>query len=299
MGARPSMLTPTTRRALTNQGMNKSILTRIQFGLGANAPLCIYELSQKVGVKVRFVDINVEGIYSRGKDPRIIIAAKRPVARRAFTCAHELGHHVFGHGSAVDELQDNRAKEDSDKPEEILANSFAAFLLMPTVGVRHAFASRNLAPNTATPEEIFAIACNFGIGYTTLINHLAFGIKDLSPMRASQLLKSSPKSIREQLLGTSRGLPLVVADAHWNAKTLDLEVGSYLLLPNTVTVAEGVVEALESVGTRTLYRAVTAGIRQAHGPKGWATFIRVCRAKYAGMATYRHLENNDDEDDDE
>jgi Zn-dependent peptidase ImmA (M78 family) len=291
------MLTPTNRRSLSREGMMAAIKTRMQFGMSANDPLCIYELCEKLNIKVRFVDINVEGMYRRGKDPRIMVAAQRPVPRRVFTCAHELGHHVFGHGSTVDELEDERSKDDSERPEEILANSFAAFTLMPTVGVRHAFASRNIAVNKAAPAQIFAVACNFGVGYATLVNHLAYGIDDLSPMRASELLKSSPKTIRAQVLGRSSDAPLVVADAHWNAKTLDLEVGSDLLLPNDISVADGVVEKVAEVGSHFLYRAVATGVRGAHGPNGWATFIRVCRERYVGMAAYRHLEDNDDEDD--
>jgi Zn-dependent peptidase ImmA (M78 family) len=251
--------------------MMAAIQTRFQFGIGPNEPLCIYELCHKLGIKVRFVDINVEGMYRRGADPRIMVAARRPVARRAFTCAHELGHHIFGHGSTVDELEEERSKDDSERPEEILANSFAAFTLMPTVGVRQAFASRRLAPNKATPTQIFTVACNFGVGYATLLNHLAYGINDLSPGRAVELLRS--------------------------AKTLDIEVGAHLLLPKSVTVAEGVVEPIADYGSQVLNRAVATGIRRAHGPSGWATFIRVCREKYVGMAAYRHLEDNDDEDD--
>ena len=291
------MLTPTNRRSLSREGMMAAIKTRMQFGMGANDPLCVYELCGKLGIKVRFVDINVEGMYSRGKDPRIMVAARRPVARRAFTCAHELGHHIFGHGSTVDELEDDWSKDDSERPEEILANSFAAFTLMPTVGVRHAFVSRGIVVNKATPAQIFAVACNFGVGYATLVNHLAYGITDLSPVRATELLKSSPKTIRAQLLGKSSDAPLVVADAHWNANTLDLEVGSNVLLPKDVSVADGVLELVADFGSQVLYRAVATGVRRAHRPNDWATFIRVCREKYVGMAAYRHLEDNDDEDD--
>lgn len=291
------MLTPANRRSLSREGMMAAIQTRMQVGMGANEPLCIYELCNKLGIKVRFVDINIEGMYRRGADPRIMVAAKRPVARRAFTCAHELGHHIFGHGSTVDELEYDRSKDDSERPEEILANSFAAFTLMPTVGVRHAFASRHLAVNTATPVQIFGVACNFGVGYSTLVNHLTYGMNDLLPVRATELLKSSPKTIRAQLLGKLSDAPLVVADGQWSAKTLDIEVGSHLLLPKTVAVAEGVMEPIAENDSQVLYCAVATGIRRAHGPNGWATFIRVCRERYVGMAAYRHLEDNDDEDD--
>jgi len=41
----------------------------------------------------------MEGMYYRGDPARIVIGARRPLSRRNFTCGHELGHHIFGHGS--------------------------------------------------------------------------------------------------------------------------------------------------------------------------------------------------------
>lgn len=296
MGARPHMLTSSIRQTLAREGMTASIQTRIRSGLGINNPICIYEMCQKLGAKVQFVDISMEGMYRRSGRPLILLSSRRPVPRRAFTCAHELGHHVFKHGSTVDELYDERSKEDRDRPEEVQANSFAAFILMPTIGVRNAFAVRGITVKRASPAQIFAIACNFGVGYSTLVAHLAYGIGDLTAARAEELRTASPKSIRAQMLGFESQRPLVVADEHWNASTLDLEVGSNVLLPTKVTVSEGILEARGTYGANTLYEAVRPGIRQAIGPSPWATFIRVSRNEYIGLAAYRHLEDNDSED---
>jgi hypothetical protein len=54
------------------------------------------------GVTVRFNNINMEGMYQRGAPPRIHLSARRPLSRRTYNCAHELGHHVFGHGSSIE-----------------------------------------------------------------------------------------------------------------------------------------------------------------------------------------------------
>jgi hypothetical protein len=55
-----------------------------------------------LGVTVRFNNINMEGMYQRGAPPRIHLSARRPLSRRTYNCAHELGHHVFGHGSSIE-----------------------------------------------------------------------------------------------------------------------------------------------------------------------------------------------------
>lgn len=276
--------------------MHESIRARAKTDAGLTGPLCIYQLCEANDVVVRFVDVNMEGIYQRSATSRIFISSLRPVARRAFNCAHELGHHLFGHGSTIDQLYEERSKEDRDQPNEILVNAFAAFTLMPTLGLRDAFARRQLDPGRATPEELFAIACNFGIGYSTLINHMAYGVETISPLRANELLKSSPKTIRASLLGALTDVPLVVADEQWNANTLDLEVDSLTLLPMGALVDASVLALRAAVGSMELFQALTPGIRRATVPgTQWATFIRVSRKRYVGLAKYRHLEDLGDD----
>ena len=114
MGARPLPLSHSSRRTLSTQGMHESIRARSKNEAGLTGPLCIYKLCETHGVTVRFVDVNMEGMYQRSAAPRIFISSLRPVARRAFNCAHELGHHLFGHGSTVDQLYEELSKEDRD-----------------------------------------------------------------------------------------------------------------------------------------------------------------------------------------
>ena len=98
------------RHALATQAMQAAIATRAKAKLDQHGPICIYGLSETLGVTVRFNTINMEGMYQRGAPPRIHLSARRPLPRRAYNCAHELGHHVFGHGSSIDELRED-AKE--------------------------------------------------------------------------------------------------------------------------------------------------------------------------------------------
>ena len=93
-------------KALARQAMLKSIDVRTKHGLDLLSPVDIYALSKAAGAKVRFVEIaSMEGMYGQGDAGTVIwLSSLRPLPRRNFSCGHELGHHVFGHGSTVDEL---------------------------------------------------------------------------------------------------------------------------------------------------------------------------------------------------
>ena len=278
------------------RGMQASISARKKAGADMKSPICIYGACEAHGVTVRFNDINMEGMYDRTPKPRIHISALRPLARRAFTCAHELGHHVFGHGSTIDELRDDHLRNSSRPPEEVMADAFAAFTLMPTLGLREAFVKRRLDPNHASAEELYAIACNFGVGQATLVNHLAFGIGMISQARRDSLGQITPKMIRTQLLGEVVSEHLTVADRHWNAATLDAEQGSLLLLPAGVVVDTAILMPERILPEGRLFRAARSGITRIAIPgTSWATYVRVAPLRYVGLARYRHLEDDVDD----
>jgi hypothetical protein len=64
-----------------------------------------YAAAESFRLRVTFSATSMEGFYF--KPANILVSSLRPVGRRAFTCAHELGHHWFGHGSTIDQLQED------------------------------------------------------------------------------------------------------------------------------------------------------------------------------------------------
>ena len=252
---------------------------------------------------MRFNNINMEGMYQRGVPPRIHLSARRPLPRRAYNCAHELGHHVFGHGSSIDELREDAKAHPWEDPKEFLADTFAGFILMPIIGLRRAFSVRGWTPETATAAQIFTIACEFGVGYATLLTHLSVGMNMLSSGRASALQRVSPKALRMDILGALTPEPLIVADRyHCPPPTLDAEVKTLLLLPPGTRVAVGDGLAFErDLSAGRLFRAVKPGIVQATANDDWAVFVRVAPIQknepygYVGLAQFRHLEEDPDE----
>jgi Zn-dependent peptidase ImmA (M78 family) len=288
------------RRALATQAMQAAAATRAKAKLDQVGPICIYGLCETLGVAVRFNNINMEGMYQRGVPPRIHLSARRPLPRRAYNCAHELGHHVFGHGSSIDELREDAKAQPWEDPKEFLADTFAGFILMPIIGLRRAFSVRGWAPETATPAQIFTIACEFGVGYATLLTHLSAGVNVLSRGRSAALQRLTPKALRMQILGAETPEPLIVADGYRTAPVLDAEVKTLLLLPAGTEVTVGGLVFERDLANGRLFRAVKPGIFQATAGE-WAVFVRVAPVQknepygYVGLAQYRHLEEDPDE----
>ena len=104
----------------------------------------------------------------------ILISSDRPPGRQVYTGAHELGHHVYGRGVAVDEASVNAAQEGpaSADPEEYLADRFAGFFLMPATAVKHGFRTRGWEPKECTPRQVYAVASWLGVGYATLVHRM-------------------------------------------------------------------------------------------------------------------------------
>ena len=284
------------RRALATQAMQAAIATRAKAKLDQHSPICIYGLCEKLGVTVRFNNINMEGMYQHGAPPRIHLSARRPLPRRAYSCAHELGHHVFSHGSSIDELREDAKQHPWEDSNEFIADTFAGYTLMPIMGLRRAFATRGWAPETATAVQMFTIACHFGVGYGTLLTHLSAGVNMISLSLAAELQRTTPKALRADILGALTPEPLIVVDRHRVGPTLDAEVNMLLCLPPGTETTGSSLAFERKLADGRLFRTVRAGIVQASTMSGsWATFVRVAPEAYVGLARYRHLEDDPDE----
>lgn len=279
-----------SRKDLAKRALEKSLEIREEYGYDFRSPLCVYELAERARVTVRFIDdVSMEGVYASLAKPKILISSLRPAGRRAFTCAHELGHHFFGHGSTIDELKED-AESGEFQPNEFLADTFAGYLLMPAQAVMRAFSSRQLDVATATPEQIYTVACSFGVGYETLIGHLEYSLQQITKDRATSLRKATLPKIRQRILGASTPDHLIVVDPRYTLATVDAEVGNRVLLPTGVTADSDQIELIEQMPNGNLYRALRPGLARAANGTDWGVVVRVSRLQYAGLAQYRHLE---------
>jgi hypothetical protein len=132
-------------------------------------------LAEQEGVEVRFSALpSAEGIYSPGK-PVIVVSSLRPAGRQAYTGAHELGHHIYGHGEQFDELVEDRGKSRKWDPKEYEANCFASALLMPKTAVLKGLSLRGWNLKSISPEQAYRMASWLGVGYRYHdVFHLAY-----------------------------------------------------------------------------------------------------------------------------
>src|SRR5436190_1566361 len=139
---------------LARRALAEAARTRLRAKVGAYSSLCIYDLCQSNDVDVWFRPLpSLEGMYSPGDPPVAVVSALRPSGRQRMNCAHELGHHVFGHGTRLDQIIDATVGHSTFEPEEFLANCFAEYLLMPKLAVLAALNKRSIVLKRATPEE--------------------------------------------------------------------------------------------------------------------------------------------------
>lgn len=282
-------------RAIARKAMAAALRTRLSLGYGLEYAICVYDLAEKLGLEVRFLDIpSMEGMYSSASGPTIIVSSLRPSGRRAFTCAHELGHHNRNDGVEIDELVEQWDKPRFD-PKEFAADCFAGALLMPKMSVSRAFAIRGWIMGECTPEQAYMVAGYFGVGYSTLVHHLWRALQVLPDTRAQALLKVSPCKAQSLLLGWQTPETVVVVDGHWIGRALDVEVGDLIFVPGGTQKEGACVELASDVQHGRLFRAARPGIGRLEADADWSAFVRVSRRDYVGRALYRHWEEAGDE----
>jgi Zn-dependent peptidase ImmA (M78 family) len=276
------------RKELATRAAYEAEKARIRAQVPRTASVDPVAVAEACKCEVRFMTLpSLEGVYSPEPRPAIVLGAERPAGRRAFNCAHELGHHVFNHGVRIEEL--NAQHFDCEAPpEEFLADVFAGFLLMSLPSVRRSLKDRNWRPEHLCPHEIFRLACFFGVGYAALVQHLTWSLRMLEPGRADQLLKFRPKDIKARH-AVPPDAELVLVDHHWTHRAVDLAVGDTVVLPSGTDIDGD--EQLVAAGAREcqlLFRAVAPGYARAHQESGnWAVNMRIARKQYQGLAKYR------------
>lgn len=282
------------RVARAREALREALRVRREAGCAPWDAVCVYDLAEGLAVEVKFWPIpSMEGMYCKGERSVITVSSERPWGRRAFTCAHELGHHVFKHGTRVDEYLADEPKRDD--PDEWLADCFAGFLLMPRPAVERAFQRRGWDAATCTPLQVFIISGQLGVGYTALVQHLRWSLKMIQALHAERLLRTPLGHIRMELLGENSATRLLVADRLWEKVAVDLQVGERAILPRGTVVEGKAVRVIGEVESGLLVEGKRPGTEQARAPEpSWSAFVRVSRKGYVGRSLFRHMEDPDD-----
>lgn len=254
-------------------------------------PINAIDLAEKNGLEVRLQNLpSTEGLYYRGSErATIILSNLRPSGRVNFSCAHELGHHAFGHGNSIHEFFEHHTEFEKNS-DEYLADYFAGHLLMPEVAIRNAF-NRFSYSQKLNPKEAYILSTFFRVGYSTLINHLRYSHKLLSKANAETLLKESPQSIKSEILRSKCSNNLIVFSESFGNLPIDLRTKDVIFLPDNLSVEGKNVEFLKKNTDGNFFIAVKPGLsRILSTTSDFATYLRVAKFDFEGRARYRHLE---------
>ena len=264
-------------------------------GFALDQAICVYDLAERLGIEVRFADIpSMEGMYYRASEPAIILSSLRPSGRRTFTCAHELGHHSNGDGTSVDQLVEKTRRSEFDA-KEFAANCFAGALLMPRMALHRAFALREWDIQECTPGQIYTVSNYFGVGYSTLVQHMHSGLRLLRDAHAAALLKVSPRKAQALALGWESQHIVWIVDQHWTGRAIDVEMSDLVFVQGRPTLEGDCLAQVQDVRDGRLFSARQPGIGKFCNGGGWSAFVRVSRRAFAGRSIFRHLEEGDDE----
>jgi hypothetical protein len=281
---------------LATTAVAKALRMRRRLGIAMQHPICAFDAAEQLGIEVRSVDFpSMEGMYIGGNDPKILISALRPQGRRNFTCAHEIGHHVFEHGEQFDELLGDRTALRKHEPNEFSADTFAAYFLMPKSTLEHGMHVRGYSYAKLHPLDVYTLASWLGVGYQTLISHMRYGLNVILHGQAQELLKFKPRDIRQQVFARAVGTNLHVVDRYWTGRAIDVEIGDYILAP-TGSLSEGAVLGPPTGASLGIaFEARHAGIgRICNAHLSWSAFVRVSRRSFVGRSCFRFEEEVDE-----
>ncbi len=276
-----------SQRCLLSAAVAKrAIEFRVATGLSFENPCDIYEAISEYGIDLQFVDIpSLEGMYLEEPEARrICVSAHRPVGRQHYTAAHELGHHLLGHGSQFDTVVGDLGQVKSLTPEERAADAFARYVLMPPRAVQAAFRSRGFNLTALEPVAVYRAACWLGVGYATLLNQMWHSLRILQPSHYRRLSKASPKTIKAKLTGATPQGDVWPLDSVWADRKLHAQLGDLIIGLRPGYSTRTLTESDDSI-------YVASNVGEAIFPLATGRTLTICvsRAAYVGFYDYRYL----------
>ncbi|GAA2623796.1 ImmA/IrrE family metallo-endopeptidase [Streptomyces vastus] len=148
------------------------------------------------------------------------------------TAAHELGHHLMGHGTSIDHQEQSLGRWGEGWPQhEREAEAFASWFLMPRPAARAALARCGVI-RPESPLDVYRMARWLGTPYATTVRHLV-RLKMIDRSTETVWLKHSPGTLKAELsdglpLGTQAHIHVLTPAAH--GATLHVTAGDCLLL---------------------------------------------------------------------
>lgn len=266
----------------------KALKTRKSFlGVAPHLPICPYALCEAMGFDLRFVNIpSFEGMYVANQN-LVLISAERPEGRKRFTCAHEIGHHVLGHGTVIDEILECG----SNAHEEEEADFFASMLLMPSSAISRCLMRYDIEANNLTPKECYVFSKYFGVSYLAFVTHIFNNLRLINYRHYQNLKKGKLPDIRFELSDIKTNQQIFSIGPWWDEKALEMEVGDYIVCDQSLSIdGPGILAAQPDKPS--IFSATGPGITRIYNDS-WSCFVKISRHKFQGFYQYKYEEEEE------
>lgn len=193
----------------------------------------VFDVLRDVASEVFFRPLKrICGAYLPLKDglPGVLINSNLPLSRQRYTAAHEFGHLFLNHSAvSVDEMTGVSLEERKNwSDEENIAETFAAFFLMPTSLVDGSLRELNIT--ALTKEAVYLLSLKMGTSYRATVNHLQT-LKRITGAQAAAFRKIPPKQIKSHLSEhVASRHDVWVLDEHWNGQQVFPAVQDAIIL---------------------------------------------------------------------
>jgi Zn-dependent peptidase ImmA (M78 family) len=231
----------TTWAEASGLGMLAAAQAHGDYGIDtATWPVSIYDAIYTAGVVTMWQQMPRQfGAYlnDRGSRPGILINNGLPYAAQRQTAGHELGHHWWKHGTREDgNLDPPGDRRPSWPPEEKLAESFAAWFLMPRKAAMAAL-DRLAIKELRSPADAYQLSLLLGVPYRAMVRHLP-NIRLVTAARAAEWIRVPPNVIKGRLdqaadVPTSRRPDLWVLGPRFDGAQLTVHPGDRIVITST------------------------------------------------------------------
>jgi Zn-dependent peptidase ImmA (M78 family) len=165
-------------------------------------PVDIFRVVQELGIWLssRPLGGGLFGFYLREGDATgIVVNASHPEYLQRYTCAHELGHHVLGHRSQLDDRSDIIGDAPADRHDEHAAQMFAGNFLMPIQAMNRV--QRRLGiPRDAPPSaaQVYAISRELDVSFSAAAWQLV-NLRRLTTRQASEMVAAGAAEAKHSM----------------------------------------------------------------------------------------------------
>ena len=190
------------RTQLNVMAMGAAYRAQKEFHVDPTLRVDVFKVLEQAGAYVFFRPLkSMYGAYLPIRDSvGLLINSNLPLSVQRYTAAHEFGHYYLEHKTLslekdLDFVAENRAPVDED---EITAEAFAAFFLMPKPLVVNSIRDLDVKAAEIDSESAYLLALRMGTSYRATINQL-HTYKLISKSHALDLKQSVPKEVKLKL----------------------------------------------------------------------------------------------------